>query len=408
MRAPLERDLRLDFFRGLALWLIFVDHIPSNVVSWITIRNFGFSDATEMFIFISGYTASLVYGRKMQEQGIVKASARILRRSWQIYVAHVFLFVIYVAEIAYASSTFDVPKFANDANVLIFFQHPDIAIVQALLLRFKPVNLDVLPVYIVLLIAFPPILWLLRRAPGVTLAGSLTLYGCVWLFDWNLPAYPDGVWYFNPFAWQALFVFGAWCAAGGAERLRGIARSRLTAIGATIYLVLAFAIAMTWHSRFFAALEPSWLAQAIIEHPIDKTDLHPLRFMHFLALAAVVLRFVPRKWTAWQFPVFRSAVLCGQHSLEIFCAGVFLAFAAHFVLVELWPGIVAEIVVSASGIVLMVGLARLIPWYQGMDALGREPLLKAVPMRGVQARSSARGAVPRLVGVRTEPRKVGM
>ena len=81
-RTPIERDLRLDFFRGLALWMIFLDHIPSRLVSdaasWITIRNFGFSDATEIFIFISGYTASLVYGRKLAQQGFVKASARIL------------------------------------------------------------------------------------------------------------------------------------------------------------------------------------------------------------------------------------------------------------------------------------------------------------------------------------------
>jgi hypothetical protein len=192
MRASAERDLRLDFFRGLALWLIFLDHIPSNAVSWITIRNFGFSDATEIFIFISGYTACLVYGRKMQEQGFIKAGARILRRSWQIYVAHMFLFVIYMAEVTYVSSAFDAPKFANEANVLVFFQHPDTAIVQALLLRFKPVNLDVLPMYIILLAVFPPVLWLLRRAPGFALAGSAALYAGVWLFGWNLSAYPKG------------------------------------------------------------------------------------------------------------------------------------------------------------------------------------------------------------------------
>src|SRR5262249_5816605 len=84
-----ERDLRLDLFRGLALWLIFLDHIPENIVSWITIRNYGFSDATEIFIFISGYTAAFVYGRTMRERGFVLASARILRRAWQIYVAHI-------------------------------------------------------------------------------------------------------------------------------------------------------------------------------------------------------------------------------------------------------------------------------------------------------------------------------
>src|SRR4051794_29786600 len=102
-----ERDLRLDLFRGLALWLIFLDHIPSNVVSWITIRNYGFSDATEIFVFISGYTAAFVYGRAMKDRGVVVASARILRRAWQVYVAHMFLFVIYMAEIAYVSSTFN-------------------------------------------------------------------------------------------------------------------------------------------------------------------------------------------------------------------------------------------------------------------------------------------------------------
>jgi len=82
MHAPVVttgRDLRLDLFRGLALWLIFLDHIPSNVVAWGTIRNYGLSDASEIFIFISGYTASLVYGRAIQQHGFVIAAARILR-----------------------------------------------------------------------------------------------------------------------------------------------------------------------------------------------------------------------------------------------------------------------------------------------------------------------------------------
>src|SRR5579862_7671293 len=83
-----ERELRLDLFRGLALWLIFIDHLPQNLLTWLTIRNYGFSDATEIFIFISGYTASFVYGRAMRDVGVVVATARILRRVWQIYVAH--------------------------------------------------------------------------------------------------------------------------------------------------------------------------------------------------------------------------------------------------------------------------------------------------------------------------------
>ena len=95
-----ERELRLDLFRGLALWLIFSDHLPPSLLTWFTIRNYGFSDATEIFIFISGYTAAFVYGRAMLESGLVVATARILRRAWQIYVAHVFRFTIFLAEIS--------------------------------------------------------------------------------------------------------------------------------------------------------------------------------------------------------------------------------------------------------------------------------------------------------------------
>ena len=220
-----ERDLRLDLFRGLALWLIFLDHIPENIMNWITIRNYGFSDATEIFIFISGYTAAFVYGRAMRERGFVISSARMLRRAWQIYVAHIFLFTIFMAEIAYVAATFDNPLYAEEMNILDFLKQPDVTIFQALLLKFKPVNMDVLPLYIVLLLLFPPMLWLLLWQPAFALAGSALLYVLAWNFDWNLPAYPNGVWFFNPFAWQLLFVFGAWCALGGAQRLSGVLRS---------------------------------------------------------------------------------------------------------------------------------------------------------------------------------------
>src|SRR6266481_7370712 len=111
-----ERELRLDLFRGLALWLIFIDHLPPNILTWFTIRNYGFSDATEIFIFISGYTAAFVYGRAMVERGFIVAGARILKRCWQIYVAHVFLFAIYIAEIAYVASSFENPLYAEEMN----------------------------------------------------------------------------------------------------------------------------------------------------------------------------------------------------------------------------------------------------------------------------------------------------
>ena len=150
-----ERELRLDLFRGLALWLIFIDHLPPNILTWFTIRNYGFSDATEIFIFISGYTAAFVYGRAMLQAGFVVATARILRRVWQIYVAHVFLFTIFLAEISYVATSFENPLYTEEMGIMDFLKQPDVTIVQALLLRFRPVNMDVLPLYIVLMLFLP-------------------------------------------------------------------------------------------------------------------------------------------------------------------------------------------------------------------------------------------------------------
>jgi hypothetical protein len=363
---PTDRDLRLDLFRGIALWLIYLDHIPSNIVAWVTIRNYGFSDATEIFIFISGFTAAFVYGRAMRDYGFVVSSARILKRAWQIYVAHIFLFVIYMGQIAYVARGFQNPLYAEEMNILEFLQQPDVTLVQALLLKFKPVNMDVLPLYIVLMASFPPVLWLLLRWPTVALALSTLLYALTWEFGWNLPAYPSGNWVFNPFAWQLLFVFGAWCALGGARRLHGLLHSPVTLAVAIVYLLFAFAITLTWHIPGLAPLVPKWLAELI--YPIDKTNLDVLRFAHFLAVATVAVYFIPRDWPPLASRWLRPAILCGQHSLEIFCLGVFLAFAAHFLKVEVSPGIPMQIAVSVAGIVIMVAVAWLLTWYKGATA----------------------------------------
>ena len=362
------RDLRLDLFRGIALWLIFLDHIPSNVVSWITIRNYGLSDATEIFIFISGYTAAFVYGRTMRERGFIISGARILRRAWQIYVAHIFLFAVYLAEIAYVQKSFENPLYAEEMNILDFINQPAETIVQALLLKFKPANMDVLPLYIVLLLWFPPVLWLLQRRPTLALGGSVALYLAAWRFNLNLPAYPEGVWFFNPFAWQLLFVFGAWCAMGGAARLQPLLHARATTIVALLYIAFALFVALSWYVPGMGHLMPLWLEEVI--YPIDKTNLDVLRFAHFLALAALTVRFVPRDWPFLTSPVLYPAIVCGQHSLEIFCLGVFLAFAGHFAMVEVSGAIWMQILISALGVLLMVATAALITWYKRIEGRG--------------------------------------
>jgi hypothetical protein len=357
-----ERELRLDLFRGLALWLIFLDHLPNNILAWFTIRNYGFSDATEIFIFISGYTAAFVYGRAMLESGVVVASARILRRVWQIYVAHVFLFTIFLAEISYVATRFENPLYSEEMGIMDFLKQPDVTIIQALILRFRPVNMDVLPLYIVLMLFLPLILWLMKWKTDVTLALSVLLYAVTWHFDLYLSAYPNGAWFFNPLAWQLLFVFGAWCALGGARRMSRIMSSRLTLWICVAYLAFAFFVTLTWHFPQLGFLMPKWLEKWM--YPISKTDLDVLRFAHFLALAAITVRFLPMDWPPLKSVWLRPLILCGQHSLEIFCLGVFLAFAGHFVLAEVSGGAGMHVVVSIAGIVIMSGMAWVISWYK--------------------------------------------
>jgi hypothetical protein len=357
-----ERELRLDLFRGLALWLIFIDHLPPSLLTWFTIRNYGFSDATEIFIFISGYTAAFVYGRAMMESGFVVATARILRRAWQIYVAHVFLFTIFLAEISYVANSFENPLYTEEMGIMDFLKQPDITIFQALILRFKPVNMDVLPLYIVLMLSLPLILALMRWRPDVTLALSALLYAVTWHYDLYLSAYPNGYWSFNPLAWQLLFVFGAWCALGGARRMSAIISSKVTLWICVVYLFAAFYVTLTWNVPAMYHMLPKRLEQWM--YPIDKTDLDVLRFAHFLALAAITVRFLPRDWSGLKSPWLKPLILCGQHSLEIFCLGVFLAFAGHFILAEVGGGAGMHALISLCGILIMCGVAWLISWYK--------------------------------------------
>ena len=360
--TPVERELRLDLFRGMALWLIFIDHLPPNILTWFTIRNYGFSDATEIFIFISGYTAAFVYGRAMNERGFLVSSARILKRVWQIYVAHVFLFTIYLAEISYVATRFDNPLYAEEMGILDFLKQPDVTIIQALLLKFRPVNMDVLPLYIVLMLFLAPVLWMMRRVPDITLGLSVALYVITWEFDLYLSAYPSGYWIFNPFSWQLLFVFGAWCALGGAQRMSRILSSRITIALCAVYLVFAFCVTLTWHIPQLSSYMPSRLAQWM--YPISKTDLDVLRFAHFLALAAVTIYLLPKDCSGLKSKWLRPLILCGQHSLEIFCLGVFLAFAGHFILGELAGGALMHFAVSIGGILIMWGAAWMLWWYK--------------------------------------------
>ncbi|MGO4714286.1 OpgC domain-containing protein [Bradyrhizobium sp. 2TAF24] len=375
---PKERDYRLDLLRGFANWAIYLDHIPNNAVNWITQRNFGFSDAADLFVFISGYTASFVYARIMIERGFVIGGTRLVKRAWQIYVAHIVLFVIYIAEIGYLAARYHDPNLENEFNVAGFMRDPAETLYQGLILAFKPVNMDVLPLYILLMLCYPAVLWVMLRRPNLTLAASFLLYLAARHFNWNLAAYPVGSWYFNPFCWQFLFVFGGWFALGGAVQSKALIQSRALLVLGGAYLL--FALVMTMAGRFpeLGQMMPAWLVEAF--NPNDKTNLAPYRVVHFIILAFLITRFLPRDWAGLQSPIFAPMIKCGQQSLEVFCCGVFLAVVAHIVLVEVSNSLWMQILVSVVGIALLTLLAYYRSWSKRVDKRPPKPVAGAAPL----------------------------
>jgi hypothetical protein len=375
-----SRDLRLDFFRGLALIFIFIDHIPENVLGYFTIQAVQLFDAAEVFIFISGYTAALVYGGILASQGPLYATARIFGRAWQLYVAHVFLFVLFVAEVSYTVATFNNPMYNDEMGVGDFLQQPHVAIIKALLLQFQPTFLAILPLYIMLLVVFPPLLLGLRQQPLLVLIPSCLLYIFVQITNLSVPAYPEGqVWFFNPLAWQFLFILGAALGLPDSSAWRSRQWQRSMLPPALIVAAAGFVIKLTWMLHGIWDPFPAILLKEL--WPISKSSLSPVRLVSFFAMVIIVAVLIPSGATFLRWRAARPVVLCGQQSLEIFCLGILLSALGHFVLSEYDSAIVIQLVVNLVGILVMCLTAGMINWYKTKG--------RAVPPRSASARSSA-------------------
>jgi hypothetical protein len=372
-----SRDLRLDFFRGVSLILIFIDHIPENILSYFTLQAVAFFDAAEVFIFISGFTAALVYGRRLASNGALYATAQVLRRAWQLYVAHIFLFVLFIAEVSYTATAFNNPMYNDEMRVTDFLDEPHIAVIKALLLEFQPNFLDILPLYILMLVIFPVILLAMQRHWLLVLVPSAILYLVVQIFDISVPAYPEGhVWYFNPLAWQFLFVVGAVL---GNRLIQGksvAGAMRLAYPVAAVIFLAAVAVKASWTIHGVWEPFPGLFLKEL--WPVNKNNLSPLRLVTFFALVLLVATLVPRQARFLGGAAARPLVLCGQQSLEIFCLGILLSALGHFILAEYDSAIVMQLAVNAAGIAAMFLTARMIGWYKAMD---RIPVLQPAATR---------------------------
>lgn len=344
------------------MFWIFANHIPGNGFSWLSPRNYGLSDSAEIFVFLAGYSAALAYTSALNNGWLpaIRATghrALVLFNAHLIMVASLLTFMLWLiathAEVLRDAAAFaGLPAFGD--------QPPLTRLLSLITLQMRPANMDILPLYVVLLLASPYALAGARRAPFCTLAGALALWLAARLLGWNIPDLsPSGQWVFNPFAWQLLFVVGMLCAS---HRTTLFARLHpfqpLLASAAASYLVLSGALVYSWHTPEAHALLPApfiaWL------YPISKPALDPLRILHFLSLAYLVALTVPADahWlrTRWTKPF----VLMGRQALPVFCVGVLCSFAGHLVLATGAPSIAAQLLVTVTGGLLLWGTAILV------------------------------------------------
>ena len=371
-----NRDLRVDFFRGLALWLIFIDHIPGNWIAQFSLRNFALCDSTEIFVLLAGYAAGVAYGRSMDKNGWVFAGADVLRRAWVLYIAHIFLFVVFSAQVSYSATALDRSDYLEEIHIDALADAPYRAMLEALLLHFQPAYLDILPMYIALLVVFAVVMPLLR-VRWLLLGLSAAAYTAVRITGYNLPSWTGGGWYFNPIAWQFLFMIGATLSyrpfkLPGPARLYDILAVNILLCG----IVLLW---LVWPATDIDNRMPLWAARILIS--VDKQSLHPMRLLSIFALVWFVVRLVPKgaKWVQSRGAL--PFVLCGQHSLAVFCAGIFLSFLGRLAMEER-PNWMVQAAVNIIGVSALCAVGALAAWYRRKGTAARaevapEPVRRA-------------------------------
>jgi hypothetical protein len=386
------RDPRLDFFRGLALIFIFVDHVPGNLFAHFTFKNFGLSDAAEIFIFISGYAAALAFGKTFARQGFRAGAARVGKRIGEIYVAHILLLIVCVGGIAVAAQLLENPMYYEFINLVPFAFETFEAIWRALALNHHLIYLNILPLYIALLAWFPVLFWLLRRHPALAFAASVGLYAVARATGLNLPSYPnDDGWFFNPFAWQLLFSIGAIL---GHAAIRGIAipRSPWLIGAASAYLLFSLVVIAPWVK--LPGFEGWRLVPGDLLAPMDKSGLSPWRLAHILAAAYLVAIIVnPR--AGWLRQRWAKAVIaCGRSSLDIFTLGTILCFVGLFVMVEAGRDLWIQVAINAGGIGVMVAVATWLLRKKGQVNPGTSSALLPAVAAGVSTVAASSAAPP--------------
>jgi hypothetical protein len=357
MTTPAKRVDGIDFWRGFALLTIFIDHVPENAFQHITFRNFGLSDAAELFVFLSGASVALAYGTRFFNGETWAAVRAVLRRAFTLYWVQVLTSLLIIGLFAAAAGWWDNDDLVDDPDRDLVVSSPARGISAMLVLAHQLGNVNILPMYIVLLLMTPALLLLARRSDWLMLAASAALYTVARVFDLNLPSWPlEGGWYFNPLAWQLIFAIGVFV--GRRVRTGGIGYDR-RAFALCLAIVAAAAFAVTDGFRLVPGL---WnQAYQVLDH--TKTDLGIARLVHFLALAYVISHSGLTRLLR-PTPIFAPLALMGRYSLPVFATGCVLT-AIGEVMVETRPEDYAYPLtlggfIVAGGIVIHYLVARLL------------------------------------------------
>ncbi len=316
------RDYRIDFFRGLALIVIFVDHIPFNIYSYLTPRNFGLSDAAEIFVLVSGISAAYAYFGRFASGERLLAGVRAVRRGFLLYVAHLFGTVAMLGMFAAAALWLAEPSFIEQNNLRPFFADPVRGLAGIVTLGHQLGFFNILPMYIVFLFILPAMMFLATRSLALLLAVSFLVYLAAGTYRLNFPNFPnEGGWFFNPLAWQFLFAIGF---AAGVKLRSGVAVSFYPWLW---YVALAYvALSAAW------VVIPLWGTLPELDLPFlvygsDKTFLTMGRLLHALALAYVVGNSVIATYLGARLGPSNPVVLLGKHALVTFVLGTLVSMA---------------------------------------------------------------------------------
>ncbi|KAA2212819.1 OpgC domain-containing protein [Pseudoroseomonas oryzae] len=348
------RDTALDVWRGLALITIFINHVSGNVLENLTHKNFGFSDAAELFVFFAGYAAASAYFGRYAWGQKLSITMKVVSRAVSLYVTHLALVVLGGAVFSMGViRTGDLGLFSVIALDPLMMD-PAEALVSAVVLRYQPGFLNILPLYFVLIGLLPLLLALAARSVALALGLSGALYLLAGLTGLNFQTYPlPGGWFFNPLSWQFLFVLGF---ALGARRLR---RGHATTYRRGLWWAAVAYLAMALVMMQGTGLPPSgWLPLPDFFTLPEKQFLSVPRLLHVLALCYVVAHSPLQAW-ARRLPGQNPLAMLGRHSLPVFCTGLVVSITGVALKQTGFDGVLFDITYVTAGIAVQLAVAAL-------------------------------------------------